>query len=55
MIWFGKLSRRVIRLFPSPGTNLIHHSKNELVIGVAMMSEHKKPVWITRDSVDGCR
>lgn len=31
---------------------MIHYSKDESGIGVPVMSEHEKPVWITRDGVD---
>jgi PHD/YefM family antitoxin component YafN of YafNO toxin-antitoxin module len=43
-----RFSRRVIRLFNS----LIHYSKDELGSEATVMSEHEKPVWITRDGVD---
>ena len=43
-----KFSRRVIRFFNS----LILYSKHELENEVTVMSEHQKPVWITRDGVD---
>jgi PHD/YefM family antitoxin component YafN of YafNO toxin-antitoxin module len=43
-----KFSRRVIRFFNS----LILYSKDELGNEVTVMSEHQKPVWITRDGVD---
>jgi PHD/YefM family antitoxin component YafN of YafNO toxin-antitoxin module len=46
------MSRRVIRLFSHNGNNLIHYSKDELANEVAVMNEHEKPVWITRDGVD---
>ena len=52
VIWFGNLSRRVIRLFSHTGNNLIHCSKDELGGGVSVMSEHEKPVWIKRAGVD---
>ena len=52
VIWFGNLSRRVIRLFSHTSNNLIYCSKDELGSGVAVMSEHEKPVWIKRDGVD---
>jgi len=52
VIWFGNLSRRVIRLFSNTGNNLIHYSKVELGSGVSVMSENQKPVWITRDGID---
>jgi hypothetical protein len=52
LIWFGNLSRRVIRLFSHTSNNLIHCSKDELGSGVGVMSEHEKPVWIKRDGVD---
>ena len=48
---FGLL-RRVIRLYPHLGNNLIHHSKDESRSGVSKISEHEKPLWITRDGVD---
>ena len=43
-----KFSRRVIRFFIS----LVLYSKDELGREVTVMSEHEKPVWITRDGVD---
>ena len=43
-----KLSLRVIRFFNS----LLHYSKDELGSEITVMSEHEKPVWITRDGVD---
>ena len=43
-----EFSRRVIRFFNS----LILYSKDELGSEVNVMSEHEKPVWITRDGVD---
>ena len=52
LIWFGSLSRRVIRLFSNTSNNLIHYSKVELGSGVGVMSEHEKPLWIKRDGVD---
>ena len=51
-IWFGNLSRRVIRLFSYTGNNLIHYSKVEFGGGVSVMNENQKPVWIKRDGVD---
>ena len=48
MILTSKFSRRVIRFFIS----LIHYSKEELGSEITVMSEHEKPVWITRDGVD---
>lgn len=48
LIWFRKLSRRVIRFLNS----LIHYSKDNLGSEATVMSEHEKPVWITRDGVD---
>ena len=52
VIWFSNLSRRVIRLFSNTSNNLIHYSKVELGSEVSVMSEHEKPVWITRDGVE---
>lgn len=52
VIWLRNLSRRVIRLFLNTSNNLIHYSKVKLGSGVRVMSEHEKPVWITRDGVD---
>ena len=52
VIWFRNLSRRVIRLFSYTSNNLIHYSKVELGIGVRVMSEQERPVWIKRDGVD---
>ena len=52
VIWFRKMSRRVIRLFSHTSNNLIHYSKDELESAVVEMVEHEKPVWITRDGVD---
>jgi uncharacterized protein (DUF2384 family) len=52
VIWFRNLSRRVIRLFSYTSNNLIHYLKVELGIGVRVMSEHEKPVWIKRNGVD---
>ena len=52
VIRFGKLSRRVIRLFSNISNNLIHYSKVELGSGVSVVSEKEKPVWITRHGVD---
>jgi len=52
VIWFSNLSRRVIRLFSNSSNNLIYYSKVELGIGVRVISEHEKPVWIKRDGVD---
>ena len=43
-----KLSLRVIRFFNS----LLHYSKDELGSEITVMTEHEKPVWITRDGVD---
>jgi PHD/YefM family antitoxin component YafN of YafNO toxin-antitoxin module len=39
-------------LFSHLGNNLIHYSKVELGSEVSKISEHEKPVWITRDGVD---
>ena len=52
VIWFGNLSRRVIRLFSHTSNNLIHYSRDELGSEVAVMVAHEKPVWITRDGED---
>jgi transcriptional regulator with XRE-family HTH domain len=52
VIWFGNLSRRVIRLFSHTSNNLIHYSKVKLGSGVGVLSEHEKPVWIKHDGVD---
>ena len=43
-----KFSRRVIRFFNS----LILYSRDKSGSEVTVMSEHEKPVWITRDGVD---
>ena len=51
VIWFRKMSRRVIRLFSHTSNNLIHYSKDEFGSEVSAMSEHEKPVWIKRDGV----
>jgi PHD/YefM family antitoxin component YafN of YafNO toxin-antitoxin module len=48
MLWSRRFLRRVIRLFNS----LILYSKDELGSEATVMSEHEKPVWITRDGVD---
>lgn len=52
VIWFGNLSRRVIRSFANTRNNLIHYSKVELGSGVGVMSAHEKPVWIKRGGVE---